>query len=146
MAGNSLQDLTQNDWTLIESKATRMTFAPGQEIIHEAARIEHLYVIRRGSAAVELAGTTSRSVIATLLSGDVCGEMAFLGSGRATAAVVAKEEVEVDAVYVDDMRQIVHAFPGFGMRFYRSLAVILVERLRQTSRELQREIVSRRHD
>jgi CRP-like cAMP-binding protein len=37
-------------------------------------------------------------VIATLSAGDVCGEMAFLGDSTATAAVVAKDEVEVDAI------------------------------------------------
>ncbi len=144
MAGNSLQDLNQNDWNLIESKATRMLFALGQEIIQEAALIEHLYVIRRGSASVRISGSASPSVIAKLLAGDVCGEMAFLGSGRSTAAVVANEEVEIDAIHVEEMRKLVQAFPGFGMRFYRSLAVILAERLRQTSRQLQREIIGRR--
>lgn len=144
MHRSTLQDLTRNDWTLIESKAKRMHFNLGQEIIKEGARIDHLYVLRRGSASVELAGTTSRVVIATLVAGDVCGEMAFLGDSTATAAVVAKNEVEVDAIWADDLRQLVSTFPGFGTRFYRSLAVLLAQRLRQTSRELLREMTNKR--
>jgi CRP-like cAMP-binding protein len=140
----TLQDLTRNDWTLIESKAKRISMKLGQEIIKEGARIEHLYVLRRGSASVELEGTTSRAVIATLSAGDVCGEMAFLEDRTATAAVVAKDEVEVDAIWADDLRQLVAAFPGFGMRFYRSLAVLLAQRLRQTTKELLREMTSKR--
>ena len=144
MPRSTRQDLTRNDWTLIESKAKRISVRLGQEIIKEGTRIDHLYVLRRGSASVELEGTTSRSVIATLNAGDVCGEMAFLGDSTATAAVVAKDEVEVDAIWADDLREIVAAFPGFGVRFYRSLAVILAQRLRQTSKELLREMTNKR--
>ena len=144
MPSSALQDLTRNDWTLIESKAKRISFKLGQEIIKEGARIDHLYVLRRGEASVELEGATSRVVIATLSAGDICGEVAFLGDSTATAAVVAKDEVEVDAIWADDLRQLVAVFPGFGTRFYRSLAIILAQRLRQTSKELLREMTNKR--
>jgi CRP/FNR family transcriptional regulator, cyclic AMP receptor protein len=144
MSHSTLQDLTRNDWTLIESKAKRISVKLGQEIIKEGVRIDHLYVLRSGSASVELEGTTSRAVIATLSADDVCGEMAFLGDSTATAAVVAKDEVELDAIWADDLRQLIAVFPGFGTRFYRSLAVILAQRLRQTSRELLREMTNKR--
>jgi CRP-like cAMP-binding protein len=144
MPRSTLQDLTRNDWTLIESRAKRIGFNLGQEIISEGARIDHLYVLRSGSASVELEGTTSRTVIASLIAGDVCGEMAFLEDSTATAAVVAKDDIEVDAIRADELRQLVAAFPGFGARFYRSLAVILAQRLRQTSKELLREMTSKR--
>jgi len=144
MAGYTMQDLTRNDWTLIESKAKRIRVQMGEEIIKEGARIDHLYVLRSGSASVELEGTTSRSVIATLSAGDVFGEMAFLGDSTATAAVVAKDEVDVDAIWANDLRDLVTMFPGFGARFYRSLAVILAQRLRETSRELLREMTKKR--
>jgi CRP/FNR family transcriptional regulator, cyclic AMP receptor protein len=83
-------------------------------------------------------------VIAVLRPGEVCGEMAFLGDSTATAAVVAKDEVQVDAIWADDLRQLISIFPGFGMRFYRSLAIILAQRLRRTSKELLREMTNKR--
>jgi CRP/FNR family transcriptional regulator, cyclic AMP receptor protein len=144
MPDSTLQDLTRNDWTLIESKAKQVSFKLGEQIIKEGARIEHLYVLRHGTAAVELEGTTSRVVIAVLRPGEVCGEMAFLGDSTATAAVVAKDEVQVDAIWADDLRQLISIFPGFGMRFYRSLAIILAQRLRRTSKELLREMTNKR--
>jgi CRP-like cAMP-binding protein len=142
MPRSTLQDLTRNDWTLIESKAKRISLKLGQEIIKEGARVDHLYILRCGSASVELEGTVARAVIATLSSGDVCGEMAFLGDSTATAAVVAKDEV--DAIWADDLRELVAVFPGFGVRFYRSLAVLLAQRLRETSKELLREMTNKR--
>jgi CRP-like cAMP-binding protein len=144
MPRSTLQDLTRNDWTLIESEAKRITLKLGQEIIKDGARIDHLYILRRGSASVELEGTTTRAVIATLSAGDVCGEMAFLEDSTATAAVVAKDEVEVDAICADFLRELVAVFPGFGVRFYRSLAVLLAQRLRETSKELLREMTNKR--
>jgi hypothetical protein len=59
MAASTLQELTRNDWTLIEFKAKRINFSLGQEIIQEGARIDHVYILRRGSASVELKGTHS---------------------------------------------------------------------------------------
>ena len=114
MPRSTLQDLTRNDWTLIESKAKRISLKLGQEIIKEGARVDYLYILRRGSASVELEGTTSRAVIAILSAGDVCGEMAFLGDGTANAAVVAKDEVEVDAIWADDLRELVSVFPDLA--------------------------------
>jgi CRP-like cAMP-binding protein len=144
MPDSSLQDLTRNDWSLIESKAKRIGFKLGQEIIKEGVRTDYFYVLRQGEASVELEGTTSRADTALLKPGDVCGEMAFLGDHTATAAVVAKDEVQVDAIWADDLRQLINTFPGFCLRLYRSLAVILAQRLRQTSRELLREMTEKR--
>jgi CRP-like cAMP-binding protein len=101
-------------------------------------------VLRQGGASVELEKTISRAEIALLKPGNVCGDMAFLGDNTATAAVVAKDEVAVDAIWADDLRQLINTFPGFGLRLYRSLAVILAQRLRQTSRELLREMTDKR--
>ena len=127
----------------MESKVKRISLKLGQEIIKEGARVEHLYILRRESASVELEGTTARAVIAILSAGDVCGEMVFLGDSTANAAVVAKDEVEVDAIWADDLRELVAVFPGFGVRFYRALAVLLAQRLRETSKELLREMTNK---
>jgi extracellular factor (EF) 3-hydroxypalmitic acid methyl ester biosynthesis protein len=145
MGKNRLQYLTPNDWVLITARAQRLTFNLGQEIIREGDLGDTLYVIRRGSATVELAGTTSRTVVAELEPDDVCGDMAFLERGTATASVIAKEDrVEVDAIHAQDLREIFDAFPGLASRFYRSLAVVLARRLRDTSKLLAWEKTARK--
>ena len=146
VANNRLQDLTPNDWTLLSAKAHRRTFKLGEEIIREGSLGSSIFVIRQGYASVELAGTRSRSVIATLGPDDICGDMAFLEKGRAGAAVVAKDDsVEVDEIRADDLRDLFEAFPRLAFRFYRSLALVLARRLRDTSRELAREMTIRDH-
>ena len=139
MANNRLQFLNANDWVLISAKAKRLTFGLGEEIIKEGAPGDTIYVIRSGEASVELTGAKSRTVVATLQREDICGDMAFLEKSTTTAAVIAKDEqVEVDAIKAEDLRQLFESFPGLGARFYRSLAMVLARRLRETSKQLAR--------
>ncbi len=141
MAGNRLQYLSANDWTLIKAKSVHRTFKLGEEIIRQGALSESIFIIRKGEASVELAGTNSRAIVATLGVDDICGDIAFLEKGRASAAVVAKDiEVEVDEVKADELREIFEAFPRLASRFYQSLAAMLAQRLKDTSRELAREM------
>lgn len=143
MIGNGLRELTQNDWALIGTRTTKRIFKLGEKLISEGASIQHLYVIRKGAAFVELTGSHSKTRIATLVPGDVCGEIAFLVDSRATADVIAEDEqLESDAIRASDLRELIDLYPGFGARFYRSLAILLGHRLRQTSQELLRYMVS----
>jgi len=147
MGGNRLQYLTANDWVLLRAKATRHTFKLGDEIIRQGQPSRGICIIQRGEASVELAGSGSRSILASLGPEDVCGEIAFLEQGRATASVIAsEEEVEVDEVESTELRAMFVAFPGLASRFYLSLAVILAQRLRVTSKELAREMALRDRD
>lgn len=141
MAARGLSYLTPNDWVLIQSKAARRAFRLGDEIIREGTRVDSLFIIRRGEASVEMACTGSRAIVASLGPNDVCGEMAFLEQGLASAAVIAKDyEVEVDEISAVEMRKILEAFPRLASRFYLSLALLLGQRLKATSRELAREM------
>jgi extracellular factor (EF) 3-hydroxypalmitic acid methyl ester biosynthesis protein len=144
MTGNRLHYLTADDWILIQAKAVRRTFKLGDEIIRQGEWGDSIYIIRRGEASVELAGTGLRAIVAALRPEDICGDMAFLERGKATAAVVAKdEEVEVDEISARELREILEAFPRLASRFYRSLALVLVQRLKTTTAELGREMALR---
>ena len=144
MPGNGLQYLNSNDWVIVQAKASRRTFKLGEEIIRQGQSGEAIFIIRRGEATVELAGTVARTIVAHLGPEDICGEIAFLEQGRSTAAVVAAdEEVEVDSIATTELRAIFEAFPGLASRFYMSLAVILAKRLQATSKELAREMALR---
>ena len=136
---NTLEYLTSNDWALIAAKAERVAFRLGQEIIIQGTPIKFVYVIRQGSASVELATPHSSVVLAMLREGDVCGELAFLRNSIASATVVAKEmEVVADTIRVDDLRHLIETFPGFAARFFQSLATLLAKRLQHALAELIR--------
>ena len=54
--------------------------------------------------------------------------------------VTRDESVEVDQIDTRDLQEIFDAYSGLASRFYQSLALILAQRLRDTSRELAREM------
>jgi CRP-like cAMP-binding protein len=89
-------------------------------------------MIKSGIASVERDGCR----LASFHAGSVCGEMTLLEDSPASASVVAQEAVTVDAIEVGAMREIFLAFPHLGSRFYRSIALTLSSRLRDTSGRL----------
>ena len=136
---NTLEYLTSNDRALIGTKAERVVFGLGQEIIVQGTPIKFVYIIRAGAASVELATPQSTVVLAVLKQGDVCGELGFLLKGIASATVVAKDkEVVADLIHVDALRQLIDTFPGFAARFFQSLATMLARRLQHALAELIR--------
>lgn len=127
-AKTGLVFLTSNDWALIADKAARLQFKAGDSIVQKGKRTHGVYLVLKGTAAVQIAvkGTTLG-----INPGEVCGEISFLDELPATANVVAREAVE--AYYLDrpTLQSMFELYPHLGSRFYRSLASILSRRLRE---------------
>jgi len=118
-------------------RAKNLSFAPGERIIVQAQENPHIYVIRDGEVKVTLRDDGGQEVeVARLAIGSIFGEMAFVTGDVASANVIAVDEVEVLCVGHSHVSQMVTEDPGFAGRFYRSLATVLAERLRDTSRRL----------
>lgn len=126
-ANNRLEYLTPNDWRLIIDRAKQLTFKNNEVLIRQGKPLDLIYLIASGKVSVSASGT----LLAQLGPGQVCGEMAFLESGLASATATAEEDV---AAYALDWKQLIdlfELFPHLASRFYRSLAVNLSRRLRE---------------
>ncbi len=142
---STLEFLTENDWSLILAKSKRLSYGPGEEIIRQGIPGKVIYIIRRGTASVEVTNLDGKTEIAVLGPEEICGDIAFLLKDeilkdRTSAAVLAKGEVEADLIEAEDLGKVFESFPGVGARFYRSLAVVLARRLRETSRTLAKTV------
>lgn len=126
-AKNRLEYLTQNDWVLIVDRAKRTVFQKGDVLLQAGKQNKTVYLLVKGMARVE---ASSKAFIAQLEPGEVCGEMAFLENGVASASVVAVEPLEVCAVEWTALTDLFELYPHMGSRFYRSLAVNLSRRMR----------------
>ena len=126
-AKRGLLYLTANDWMLIADKAVRMTFKPGECIVHTGKRSHGVYLLLKGTAEVQI---PSLSSVPPIGPGEVCGELSYLDDLPASANVVAREAVE--AYYLDrpTLQSLFELFPHLASRFYRSLAAGLARRLR----------------
>jgi len=136
-----LEYLTPNDWALLRSKSRRLSFKKGDAIIQINTRPAALFIVEKGSAIVEV---TPGSVIARLTPGDICGEMAFIENNVASASVLAAEsDTEVDAIDFPQVTAIFSSYPHLEARFYKSLALLLSQRLRRTSSELAKSMAKK---
>ena len=132
-----LKYLTTNDWVLLTSKARRVNFGPGAVMISEGSLVNPIYIFLAGSARVEVRTQAGPSRIATLQCGAVCGEMAFLEEEGASASVIAEEAVEANAFDRAVLKCLFESFPHLASRFWRSLALVLSQRLRNNNLQLK---------
>src|SRR5215471_7140211 len=128
-----LEYLTANDWALLRSKSRTASFHKGEFIIPISSRPTALFVVKKGTAVVEV---IRGNVIARLAPGDICGEMAFVENNVASASVVAETEIEAEVFDLSEIKAIFSSYPHVEARFYKSLAVLLSQRLRRTSSQL----------
>lgn len=126
-AKNRLEYLTPNDWTLLVDKAKIARFKRDEALLQLGKQTRTVYLLLKGNARVDV---STHGQIASLGPGEVCGEMAFLENGQASATVVAVDEIEAYALEWSALTDLFELFPHLGSRFYRSLAVNLSRRLR----------------
>jgi len=135
-----LQFLTANDWALIRDKTKERTFHKDQLLIQEGLIGNNLYVLRTGTARVERKTENGPVRIATLHPGDICGEMAFVEKGRSSASVIADEDLVADVLESGTLSSLFESFPHVASRFFRSICLVLSQRLRNTSAELAKRV------
>ena len=99
-------------------------------LIAEGQTIDHLYIVVEGVFAVRVAALQGRE-IAQLRAGEIVGEMSFVDSHPPSASVVALEDSLVLSIPSASLKERLKD-PQFAARFYRSLAVFLANRLRNT--------------
>src|ERR1043166_1403340 len=131
MSRGALEYLSASDWNLVASKSKKLNFDKEQILIREGSAAKTIYLLRTGKVRVERSNGGGRAVLVTLGPGSIFGEMSFIEDALASASVIADGKVEVDAIEVPDLKQMFEAFPHFGARFYRSVAVTLSQRLRE---------------
>jgi len=71
--------------------------------------------------------------LAILAAGELFGEMSFVDGERTSASVVARELTQIRIVDIGIVDNLAQTAPTFASRLYRSIAAILVNRVRTTS-------------
>jgi CRP-like cAMP-binding protein len=108
----------------------------GDVLIREGRPIEALYVVLAGTLEVAPSGMDTRKAPIRLGCGEVVGEVSFVDARPPMATVRAADDTEVLAIPRDRLQEKLNQDPEFAARFYRSLAVFLAHRLRDTTRRL----------
>ena len=115
---------------LIEFRKKQLLFSQGEPA-------KNIFYIQEGSVKLAVTSTAGKeAVVAILGPGEFFGEMSFVDGAPTSARVVAEEPTRlrmIDEANVDNLTRI---DPSFAGRLYRSIAAILVERLRRSSMHL----------
>lgn len=105
----------------------------GGIVLDQNVSLRAIFVIDSGSVRVERQNGPQTIELAILADGEYFGEMSFVDGAPTSARVVARELTQVRIVDPETVGKLAEADPTFGSRLYRSIAAILVERLRMTS-------------
>lgn len=125
----SLED-SDIEWLAANGAALRLT--PNQVLVREGQPIDSLFVVLDGHLAV----TSGAARVATLMAGEVVGEISFVDSRPPLATVAAMDNARVLAVRRDVLQAKLASDPRFAVNFYRALAIFLSDRLRATTARL----------
>ena len=147
------------------ANAARRTFKNGQHLIKQGESQNAIYVIENGEVRIErrlkvrakyVADNgkvrVERSVdgakdsytnveVARLGVGAIFGEMSFLDGQPVSANVIAASTVEALCINVKSIKQAMKKDLSFAGRFYHSIAEILANRLRATSKRAANQYI-----
>jgi CRP-like cAMP-binding protein len=112
----------------------RITYAKGKRILAEGEDPGGIHLIRAGKVRVERSG--GATPIATLGLGEIFGEISFIDKSGASASVVAEEDTAIDFISNASLEALFAESPQLAVRLYRSVALVLAGRLRETDARL----------
>ena len=116
--------------------ASVRTLAPGDVVVEEGVNQRAIYVVDEGAVRIERGRGKAETVLAVLGPGQFFGEMSFIDGAPTSARVVANAPTQLRMIDMLTLDNLADIDPTFGSRLYRSIAAILVERLRVTSVDL----------
>jgi CRP-like cAMP-binding protein len=136
MSARFLRFLEPAEESAVLLAAPVKSYRSGEIILAQGIVTRAIFVIDEGAVRVERHNGKRYAPLAILGPGEFFGEMSFIDGAPTSTRVVADTATRlrlIDMLVVDNLSQI---DPTFGARLYRSVAAIVVERLRTTSMEL----------
>jgi CRP/FNR family transcriptional regulator, cyclic AMP receptor protein len=126
-----LGQLTDSDVDRLGKLGNVEDVEAGAELIRQGDHIEKLYIVLSGSFTVTQESGKKTAELALLRTGEIIGEMSFVDAAPTAATVIAAEPSSVLAIPRGELAELIENDPPFAARFYKALAVLLSDRLRQ---------------
>jgi CRP-like cAMP-binding protein len=127
-----LGTLNETDIEWLARNGQKQYIQAGTTLIQEGCSIDSLYMVLNGRLSVRLASSGNEMPVATLLSGEILGEISFVDRRPPLSSVVADEDSAMLAVPRALLSDKLAIDPAFASRFYRAVAIFLADRLRTT--------------
>ncbi len=134
--------LDEEDVEWLASHGRRFRVEKGEILIREGEPVDALFLLLDGS--LEVISGSKR--VATLLAGEIVGEISFVDFRPPSATVRSAQFSRVLAIPRDLLRSKLDADACFASRFFRALATFLADRLRETTARLGHGEAAQRED
>lgn len=105
-------------------------YARGETLIEQGKIRQPLILLESGTARIVIDGVMLEHV--RMRAGDVAGEISFIDKGPASASVIADDDVEATVLSHDHIHHALAGHPELAARLYRSLALLMAQRIRRT--------------
>ena len=109
---------------------TQQQLHVSDQLLTEGGHHDAIYLVLDGELSVSVKGRNA--AIAYVGKGEIVGEMSLLESQPASATLCAITPATVLRIPRDALEENLAADPGFSLRFYRTLGMLLSHRLRKT--------------
>ena len=136
MGEQFLRFLEPAEESALLAAAPARTFEPGEIVLEQNARQRAIFVVDEGAVRIERGRGKAETVLAILGPGQFFGEMSFIDGAPTSARVVANVRTKLRTIDIVTLDNLADVDPTFGARLYRSIAAIVVERLRTTSADI----------
>ncbi|NEQ20131.1 MAG: cyclic nucleotide-binding domain-containing protein [Microcoleus sp. SIO2G3] len=149
-----LKELSNSDINWISAMGRQQEIAAGTVLVQEGQAADTLHIVLDGTLTVTVSqadnnplsrafaamegGETSGREIARLSSGEVVGEIPFLGTRPTATTVKAIEKSLVMSIPQQQLAAKLQQDVGFASRFYRAIAILLSDRLQSIVSQLTR--------
>ncbi len=127
--------LLKEDSKWLQENGSEAVVSEGSTLITSDSNQSSVYFVIKGIFKV-LPDSKSSIPIAILGPGEIIGESALVQGESTSATVVAVDQSLVLKINRNTIMQHIEKNPAFGLRLYKGLYKITVERLRNTNRQL----------
>ena len=124
--------LDDSDVQWMSDTGSRNIVPPGQILIRAGEMPTSLFILLEGRLSVQ----SHTSEVASLFAGEIVGEISFVDAKPPSTSVIAAENCKVLAIPRKLLSSRLDHNAGFAARFYRSVSIILADRLRVTTARL----------
>ncbi|MBN1759715.1 MAG: Crp/Fnr family transcriptional regulator [Chitinispirillaceae bacterium] len=129
-----MEDILENDRRRI------VTFNPGEYLFHQDEMTQDLFILKSGSVRIYKTEGGVEIDLDMVGAGNVVGEIASIDGGCRTASGVACEKCEAIVIPAAEFKCILTSIP----EWFRKIALILVQRLREVDSRISRSIEGER--
>ncbi|MCU0534469.1 MAG: cyclic nucleotide-binding domain-containing protein [Hydrococcus sp. Prado102] len=149
-----LKELSNSDIDWLIAAGHRQEIDPGTILIRAEEACDRLYILLEGTLSLSIPVTdqnpltrafaaiesveSSGKEIARLSSGEVIGEIPFVGFRPMAATVQAVEKSTVISIPLEPLATKLRLDVGFAARFYRAIAILFSDRLQNAIARLGR--------